>query len=75
MSRAAPPPVPYPQDPRAEQSYRRESHGQKQGRPMMYMLFEQKRPQERIDREGANRKEDNQEDIDWKSPVHRMHHT
>jgi hypothetical protein len=67
MSRAATPPVPHPQDQCAEHSYRCESDHDKHGEPMVHVLCDQKRPQKDIDRDAANREEDNQKNIDWKS--------
>jgi hypothetical protein len=42
---------------------------------MMHVLCDKKRRKKDIDRDGANRKKDNQENIDWKSSVHRACNT
>src|SRR5437879_3171820 len=70
MSRVATPPTSYPDEQNAEQKYGCEHECDGDSQPMVHVSGHEKRHEQDRCRYGEEWKEDDQENVEWKSSVH-----
>jgi hypothetical protein len=70
MSRVAAPPTSYPDEQNADQKCRSEHNCDGDSQAMVHVSGYEKRHEEDRCRDGEERKEDDDENVEWKSSVH-----